>query len=291
MKDTQIERSSPGRIPGISPLLHFVSMTTLVYLRSSFGYVYLRSKLVFFAFSWAFLLFTFAAWHEPEFWREYRAVCIFGTGAVALYWLHVVFSASSQLKRSAEHDQYSGTSHGSRLFSSRDVSTTKLETNLHLWGEPLAVLVFSAFLRFAFGERHLSTWLVVAAGCMACKEGLNYWFKLRRDKIQDDMVGDAKEQGETLPDSQIRAEAPKATRKEQVTRKRNAASAEESARERRFVELLRLRVPFTLEKAEENYRTLIALEHPDKHGSSPESTERTTELNEAIEFFRGRLRN
>ena len=45
--------------------------------------------------------------------------------------------------------------------------------------------------------------------------------------------------------------------------------------------------PMPLKRAEENYRTLIRLEHPDSTGEdSPEANARAAELNEAVEFFR-----
>ena len=53
--------------------------------------------------------------------------------------------------------------------------------------------------------------------------------------------------------------------------------------------MLRLRPPYTLANAEENYRALIRLEHPDGHENSPESNAATADLNEAIEFFREKL--
>jgi hypothetical protein len=264
-------------------------MTALVYLRSSFGFIFLRPKSVFFAFSWAFILFFIVAWLEPEFWREYRAVCIFGLGSVALYWIHLLVAISRELYRAGEHDQYSGTSHILRLLRRRGLTTESAEMNVHLLGEPATVLLFSIVLRFVFAEKHLSAWLVIVAVCMICKEGMNYWFRVRRDKIKDDMISDAKDQGESLPDNHPPAAAPKATRKKPVKRKRNTVTAEEKAQEMHFAELLRLREPFTLEKAEENYRTLIRLEHPDANEDSPESNARTAELNNAIEFFRSRL--
>jgi hypothetical protein len=264
-------------------------MTALVYLRSSFGFVFLRPKSVFLAFSWAFILFFIVAWLEPELWHEYRAMCIFGLGSVALYWIHLLVAVSRELYRAGEHDQYSGTSLILRLLRRPGFTTESAEMNVHLLGEPATVLLFSIVLRLVFAEKYLSAWLVVVAVCMICKEGMNYWFRVRRDKIKDDMISDAKEQGEALPDNHPPAAAPKATRKEPVKRKRNTVTAEEKAQEMNFAELLRLREPFTLDKAEENYRTLIRLEHPDANEDSPESNARTAELNNAIEFFRSRL--
>ena len=184
-------------------------MTALVYLRSSFGFVFFRPKSVFFAFSWALLLFDIFAWNEPDRWREYRAVCIFGTGTVILYWLHLFTAISRELYRSGEDDHYSGASHGLRLAKFPGIGDAVSEKNLHLWGEPAAVLVLAALLSIVFGERHLSKWLVFVAACMVCKEGMNYWFSVRRDKIEEDMMGDVKGKGEGLPGDHPAPEAPK----------------------------------------------------------------------------------
>ena len=102
MDDVVIERSSPTPIPVLSPALHCVAMTALVYLRTSFGYTFLRPKGIFFALSWALVLFDVAAWQEPQIWREYRAVCIFGAGAVTLYWTHLLLTFSSEWRKKAE---------------------------------------------------------------------------------------------------------------------------------------------------------------------------------------------
>jgi hypothetical protein len=98
------------------------------------------------------------------------------------------------------------------------------------------------------------------------------------------------EQSETISGDRPVAEPPKATRTEPVKMKRNTAHADEAAREERFAKLLRLHAPYAIEKAEENYKTLIQMEHPDTHENSPESNAAGAELNEAIAFFRDRLR-
>ena len=87
----------------------------------------------------------------------------------------------------------------------------------------------------------------------------------------------------------IHQEPPKATRKEPVKKKRNAAPSEGTAPEDRFAKILRLRAPYTLANAEENYRALVRLEHPDGHENSAESNAATADLNEAVEFFREKL--
>ena len=68
--------------------------------------------------------------------------------------------------------------------------------------------------------------------------------------------------------------------------KRNFPATEKTSSETRFAEMLRLLPPYTLDKAEENFRTLIKLEHPDATSQSPEHNARAADLNDAIEFFR-----
>ena len=287
MDDVVIARPAPTPIPILSPTLHCVAMTALVYLRTSFGYTFLRPKSIFFAFSWAFALGVVIAWNEPEIWREYRAVCIFATGAIVLYWFHLLLAFSSEWRRRAKDDHYPGTSHATRLARQFGFPAIPDEA-LHLFIEPAAVLFVSGALRLAFGERHLSAWLCFVALCMAGREAINHWTNVRREKMVGETMKKVKEQGD-LTTEQTPAAAPKPIRKEPVEMKRNSAAAGQTAPEERFARILHLRSPYTLDKAEENYRTLIRLEHPDTHENSAESNAATAELNEAIEFFRKKL--
>ena len=291
MKDRQIalEGGEP-RIPLISPALHCVAMTALVFLRSSFGYVYLRPKSVFLVFSWAFALFTIYAWNEPDVWRSYRAACLFGVAAIILYWLHLLTAVIGQWRGKGPHDRFSGISHVVPLMRRRGASPeSELEKKLHLWGEPAAVLLAAAITRL-FGETHLSAWLLFVSLCFWCKEALNQWFQIRQTKRQKDIFDDASDTPDAPSTTIPGQDAPKPTRKERVKRARNTVAADETEREKRFAKLLRLREPYTLDAAEENYRTLIRLEHPDASGDTPEHTARAAELNQAIEFFRESLR-
>ena len=283
MDDAVIQRPSPTPIPVLSPALHCVAMTALVYLRASFGYTFLRPKSIFFAFSWAFALFVVMAWNEPLIWREYRAVCIFGTGTLVLYWLHFFVTFSREWRQRAEDDHYPGTSHARRI--ARQFGFTASDETLHLWIEPGVVLFISGVLRLAFAERHLSAWLCFTAFCMVGREAINYWTGVRREKIAGETMQKVREQGDAFSTDRTAAPEPKATRKEPVKRKRNAAPNGEA----RFAEILHLREPYNLDKAEENFRALIRLEHPDTKENSPESNAATAELNEAIAYFRERL--
>lgn len=281
MDDVVIERSSPTPIPVLSPALHCVAMTGLVYLRRSFGYTFLRPKGIFFAFSWAFILFVIAAWNEPEIWREYRAVCIFGLGAVALYCTHLALTFSSEWRKKATEDHDPGTSQ-IKLLAGRFAFPAIADSTLYFGVEPGVVLLISGTLRFVLGERHLSAWLLFVALCMVGREAINHWTSVRREKAVREGIRKAEQQGDSLSDHSNSPELPKATRAEPVKQKRKTGSVTEE----RFAKILRLRPPYDLESAEENYRMLVRLEHPDANENSAESNLATAELNEAIEFFR-----
>ena len=287
MKDVQMPLAGgEQRIPILSPVFHCCAMTVLVFFRSSFGFSFLRPRSVFFVFSWAFLLFTIYAWNEPAVWSAYRPACIFGIAAAALYWTHLGFAFANEWGDDWRHDRHSGNSHILWILRLAGVpATDRLEGNIHLWAEPSLVLLCAAALRLC-SEVHLSGWLFFAAACFWCKEVLNRWFGRRYHKKQKDILDDAAATVEPLVPT-VEQGPVRATRKERVKRTRNTADAEETARERHFAEILRLRLPYALESAEENYRTLIRLEHPDATGEdSPEANARAAELNEAIEFFR-----
>lgn len=287
MKDTQIKTGSDLAIPVFSPFLHCVAMTVIVFVRSSFGFRYLGPKSVFFAFTWAFVLFTVYAWNEPEVWREYRAACIFGVAAAALYWLHLLLAVMREVREKGRHDRYSGTSHAAFLLR-KDPPWQQVQ-RVKLWVEPATVLVAALALRWLCDERHLSAWLVFAGLCFWAKEALNFWFGIRLVKSQKDMLDDAESMADEATPTAADQAPPKATRTEPVKKKRNFAAAGKASEERRHAEVLQLREPYTLAGAEENYRRLIMQEHPDTHANSPESNAATAKLNEAIEFFRERL--
>lgn len=290
MKDRQVEQSPPQmRIPIVSAVLHCVSMTVIVFLRSAFGFVYLRPKSVFFAFSWAFVLFFIYAWHEKQVWAGYSIVCLYGMAAVALYFIHLLTAFFRELYRGGEHDHDSGTPHTLRLLRMFGRPVTPLfEKNWHIWAEPLLVLLAGLMLRFVAGERHLSTWFFVVAPCLCFKESLNYWFQIRQKKRHMDSRDDAGDIFDDTPATPT-AEAPKGIGKEKVKRARaSTIAAADEVKERQSAQILRLTPPFNLDDAELNYRKLIKQCHPDANEETVENTALAAELNEAIEFFRGR---
>ena len=289
MIDRQPKAPDPEpRIPFVSDLLHFIAMTALVWLRSSFGFVFLRSKAVFFAFSFSFILMEIIAWHYDFIWRYVRALCIFGTTTVILYWLHLLRSWCSELLRSAGHDNYAGTPHTLRLLKWAGVKSFKnLETAVY-WGvEPVIVLVAAVAFRVLFSESYLSLWLFVTAAAMCAKEWLNHWFEVRREKRKGQMVDEIVLEAQRRADLAARSsEASKNTRKAAQNRPRARTGSTGDDKERRHAEVLQLPDAYDLQIVEQHFRDLIKGTHPDRNDDSAESTRETSALNDARDYFR-----
>lgn len=290
MKDRQVEQSpAQSRIPVVSAVLHCVSMTVIVFLRSSFGFGFLRPRSIFFAFAWAIILFSIYAWNEPTVWRQFWALCLFGLAAATLYFIHFFTAFFREIYREGAHDNDSGKPHSLRIlgFLGRQASP-KLQKNWHIWGEPLLVLVAGLLLRI-FGEHYLSAWLILCAPCLCLKEALNHWFQIRQKKRHRDSRDDAEDIFEDAEPPKT-TEAPKPVGKDKVKRPRaSSLPAEEEIRERQFAQVLRLMPPYRLTEAEQNYRELIKRHHPDPSHETPESNAMSAELNDAITFFRKKL--
>ena len=266
-------------------------MTALVYLRASFGFTLLRPRSIFFGLSVFIGALDFVVWNDPEWWREYRAPCIFSTGAIVLYWLHFAITFVRELgqTRDRQRDDYSGTSYALLVLKRLGFAGPSAEINVQIWLEPSIVLLFAATLRYVFAEQHLSAWLVFVAACIFAKEALNYWTARRRGNIAGDIKDEAEDRGEALGGGQPSPKAPKAARVAEPTMKRNVVLTREEEKAIRLAKILALTEPYDLDEAEANYRERIQLTQPDTHGNSAENTERSAELNEAIEFFRKKL--
>ncbi len=292
MKDRQPPSSAPNlRIPILSPVLHCLAMPVIVYLRSSFGFSYLRPRSVFFALSWAMALFCVYVWHEREVWGRYWAVCMFGAGAILLYWTHFLVAFFRELYRRGEHDHDSGTSHLLRLLRLRKKLFTPLfEMNWQIWAEPGLVLMMGIVLKLITGEKLLSSWLMITAPCLSLKECLNFWLQLRQKKRHEDAQEDAFELiGED--DAGSEGPIPLPARHERVKRQRiSGQSAEEELTIQRFSKLLHITPPFTLATAESSYRQLVKQFGGDGE-LTPDQATKFSELNEAIAFFRKHLSN
>lgn len=195
MKDSQLPpTSAEPRIFLVSQVLHCVSMTALVYLRSNFGFGYLQPKSVFIAFSWAFTLYAIYAWVECDVWREHRAVLWFGAGTMILYWLHLFHTVHREWRGKAEHDNFAGVPSMQSIMKRFDaLASARFNRQWRLWGEPTAAFVAGLCFYLIENERHLSTWLALTACCMWAKEIINLWFHIRRQKKRKDIIEDATE--------------------------------------------------------------------------------------------------
>lgn len=223
MKDRQVKAGdSSGHIPVVSPVLHFVAMTGIVFLRSSFGIVFLRHKSVFLAFGYAQLLFTIYACLEPGVFARHRAEVIYGTTATLLYIAHLLITVAKETRRIGEHDQYSGTSHLLRFVKHSDSAEMKVQ----LWIEPALVLIVSVVLHFFPGCGGIANWLTLVAVAMCGKEVINYWFQLRRSKRQEDIFDDTREAVDDNPSGAPSTPPLKSSRKSRVKRPRACGETE-----------------------------------------------------------------
>ncbi|HEY1080942.1 MAG TPA: J domain-containing protein [Prosthecobacter sp.] len=291
MKDRQIQSTgAQPSIPILSPILHWLAMPVIVFLRGGFGFSFLSPKTVFLASIWAQVLFSIYAWMEQGAWFKYGIVAGFGLGASALYLLHLILAFSREVGRQGKHDFYSGTSHLLRLPGFSQLrGNPRSELMVHLWVEPFLALTAAAMLRAFFSDHRLSKWLVLVAAAMWLKEFINYWYGIRSEKKHEDIIEDAEEK---MPGSGS-AEVPlpaAGTRKPRAKRPPQRSEDEQTVKEAefRYAEVLRLMPPYTLEQAEQNYRHLIKSVHPDPNSAEAGTTEKAATLNEAIEFFRSR---
>lgn len=195
-------------------------MTGIVFLRSGFGYLFLRPKSVFIAFAWAMTLYTIYAINEPAVWRTSAPICVFGMLAAILYLSHLAAAVASQLRRKAAHDQHSGTSHMFHLMRLLKLEPSEqTESKIHLWVEPGVIFAASVLLRIPLGNNRVSGWLGFVAVCLWLKEAINYWAALRLRKRQEDIFDDAEETVAPV-DALREAALPSATRKPRTKRTR-----------------------------------------------------------------------
>lgn len=292
MKDRQIQsQGAQPSVPLLSPVLHWLALPAIVYLRSGFGFSFLSPKSVFLSFVWATVLFFIYAWLERGAWAKNWAIALFAGGASALYVIHLLAAFNRETRKQGKHDFYSGTSHLLRMPGfSQNRGNARFETVLHLWIEPALVFVAATALRGFMAEQRLSFWLLIVAAALWLKEFINYWYGLRSEKKHGDIIEDAEEK---MPAGGTFAEAPLPSAGDRKPRTKRAPSpasdAAEKAREQRYAEVLRLmppHPPYDLQQAEHNYRHLMKAFHPDKN---PANHEKAAELTEAIDFFRRTL--
>lgn len=221
MKDRQAPQTiALPRIPVVSAVLHCLSMPVIVYLRSGFGYAFLRPKSIFLAFSWALVLFTLYSWLEPGMWRSNAALCLFGLGAVFLYCHHLIRAFSSELRGNASHDHHSGNPHLLRILRRPEhQSPEQFRSLCAIWAEPALVLLAALAARWLLGAANLSAWLLLCAISLWLKESLNFWLQLRQRKRHRDAMEDAEDSLDGS-NSMTDVPPPSPSRKSKVTRPR-----------------------------------------------------------------------
>jgi hypothetical protein len=284
MKDRQTTTAAAqASVPLLSPVLHWLAMPALVYLRSGFGYSFLRPKLIFIVSAYGSALFTIYAYLGKGAWERYWAVACYVAGASSLYLFHFIYCVLREARSKAEHDAYAGTSHLFRIPSFAKSSNNEgLITKLYLWGEPLLVLFVATTLRVMLNEQRLSIWLLLVVGAMWGKALINYWYGIRSAKRREDIMEDAQE---GMPEQSGYQDTPLPSaggRKPKSQRPPNVAAVP-SAKELRYAEILRLMPPYDLEQAEKNYRALSETHQPH---SGTATTEKSAQLIEALEYFR-----
>ena len=186
MKDKQATAPYPaGGVPLVSPLLHYLAMPVLVFLRCQFGYAFLSPKSVFLASIFACGLFSYILWHEPV-WRErFGPLVLFLDVAGGLYLLHLATSLIRQARGKAAHDQHSGSS--LLLLPLASEKRPRFEAWCHGLIEPLLVIGFS----IAIGNGPLGRLVFICGISLFLKESLRAWLDIRRRKRVDDNIEDA----------------------------------------------------------------------------------------------------
>lgn len=221
MKDRQAPQTvTQPRIPLISALVHCLSMPVTVYLRSGFGYAYLRPRSIFIAFTWAMLLFALYARIEPGAWEQHAAFCLFGIGAACLYFTHLLVAFVSELRGNATHDHDSGVPHLIRLLRlTGSIPHPRFRSLWVIWVEPALVALAALAAYLGFHSSGLSALLLLSAGSLWIKEALNFWLQLRQRKRQRDAMEDAEDSFDGSH-TQTEIAPPSPSRKGKVTRQR-----------------------------------------------------------------------
>lgn len=287
MKDRQTPTAiAQPSIPIVSPVLHWMAMPALVYLRSGFGYSFLRSRLIFLVSIYSCVAFAIYAYLGQGTWRQYWALVLFSMGASILYLLHLAAVLWREARSKASHDAYAGTSHFLRIPGLEFLMANDgFVMALHLWAEPLFTAFVATVLRLFLNERCLSGWLWCVAGAMAGKAFINYVYDIRAAKKREDIMEDA-EDGMPQRAGQHDAPLPNAGGRKPKGHYPPNATVVPHADELRHSEVLRLMPPSSLEQAEQHYRELIKAYHTDTNPPTPENHRKSAELNEAIEYFR-----
>lgn len=288
MKDKQARAAAPAHeIPIISQLLHFASMPVIVFWRSGFGYSYLRPKSVFLASCFACFVASYIVHNDAILADRFGAVSKFLVLSSTLYLLHLLRSLWLESRAKAKHDQYSGTSYLTSILSASGVDAKRIGMTQTI-AEPILTLLVGFVIQKNFSQ-NLGSLLFWIGWAFFLKELIRSWLTLRRRKRQSDNIEDAEETAPSIPDEKHPATS---NRKPRRNRQRTALPENSSVEtQRRYAEILRLLPPYTVEDAEKNFRTLIKEVHPDTHGGSDETSQRTRDLTEALDYFRSQRKS
>lgn len=232
MKDRQSDVSGQqAHIPFISPLLHWLAMPGVVWLRHSFGYLYLRPKSVFLASCITSTILFAIAWQEPALWMPAGIPLIFAVATSFFYVVHLCLAVIAQTSNTGEHDTYSGKSYLTRVARAFGAETAeRFEMHLHLWIEPAILLLAAATIKITTGRAALPTWLTVIALALSAKELRNYWSEIRKHKRKADMLSETKDDAEDLSE-RPEVEAPKPTRKPRQKHTRPGSDGGENSKQ------------------------------------------------------------
>jgi hypothetical protein len=271
--DRQLGAKPPqASIPIVSPVLHVVSMTIVVFLRRKFGYAYLQPVPQFLVIGLALVIFTSFAWtsrDEFSIWHQYAHLCAFGFISLILFFWHCLTCNIREWLKKAPHDNSSG----------------KSWLGLHYSIESCLVFITGALLFLDHTEFvALGFWLMISAIALSIKEPLNRWYQLRVVKMNEDSHAESKH---TMKDTSKQERQP--LRKSSKHRKKASppkpVTASTSALQIRYAAVLGMEPPFNLAKAEKEYRSKQKAAHPDSN-PSPAANAEFQQLREAIHFFR-----
>ncbi|MEM7146338.1 MAG: J domain-containing protein [Verrucomicrobiota bacterium] len=284
--DRQVTKASNDpRIPVVTPTLHLLSMTVVVFLRRNFGYDYLRPFTNFITLTWLVFLFSAIAWSsrdETTWWQYSRSLCIFLGASLVLYYLHWFIAYLQDLAKKGPHGHYVGSTW---LFGDKSDSELSDSPGPEYYIEPLVVFLPGAFLYSYSAETVLlGVWLMVAATALSVKEYLNHWNHLQVIKSNRDAL---KEADGNIGKSNTETEPPLRSTTPQNSKPNPKSSKKLSKQRLHYACLLNLEPPYTAEKANKSYLRLVKEIHPDSSKKiKMEDHPKLSELREALEFFR-----
>lgn len=171
-------------IPVISPLLHWLSVPVLVFLRKRFGYDYLRPKLIFLTAIFCNVPLSYMVWNEPRLTPEFIDLSIFAILSSALYLIHLFVSAFALKFQRLEHGHSSGDS--LLLLLVPAARRKRLEALFYIAVEPAFISVAGATIY----SRPLGKLLLLLAAAVFFKEFSRSWLTSRRKQtIKDQITG------------------------------------------------------------------------------------------------------